>query len=175
MGIVRFLDQNDDRNKISSVYEQSWKTAYRGIIPDDYLDSIPAGRWAAKVDTASWHTLVCLEDGQIIGTSSFSSSRFEVFKDYGEIISIYLLPEYVGKGYGRQLMERVLSELRKAGYAKAFLWVLEENKNARAFYEKMGFALSSESIESNIGGKDLIEVSYVIDLTIESTKALNIF
>jgi ribosomal protein S18 acetylase RimI-like enzyme len=65
--------------------------------------------------------------------------------------------------------------LRKAGYAKAFLWVLEENIKARAFYEKMGFALSSESIESNIGGKDLIEVSYVIDLTIESTKALNIF
>ena len=164
MGTVRFINENDDRKQISFVYEQSWKTAYRGIIPDDYLDSIPAGRWAAKVDIATWHTLVCLEDGNIIGTSSFSESRFEVFKGYGEIISIYLLPEYVGKGYGRQLMERALSELKKAGYFKAFLWVLEENSKARAFYEKMGFKLSSEVIESDIGGKILKEISYIIDL-----------
>ena len=164
MRTIRYIDENDDRNKISSVYEQSWKTAYRGIVPDDYLDSIPAGRWASKVDNPSWHTLVCLEDGQIIGTSSFCESRFDVFEGYGEIISIYLLPEYVGKGCGRQLMERALSELRKQRYTKAFLWVLEENNRARAFYEKIGFVLSDKSIESNIGGKDLKEVSYTIDL-----------
>lgn len=164
MRTIRYIDENDDRNKISSVYEQSWKTAYREIVPDDYLDSIPAGRWASKVDNPSWHTLVCLEDGQIIGTSSFCESRFDVFEGYGEIISIYLLPEYVGKGCGRQLMERALSELRKQGYTKAFLWVLEENHRARAFYEKIGFVLSDKSIESNIVGKDLKEVSYTIDL-----------
>lgn len=164
MRTIRYIDENDDRNKISSVYEQSWKTAYRGIVPDDYLDSIPAGRWASKVDNPSWHTLVCLEDGQIIGTSSFCESRFDVFEGYGEIISIYLLPEYVGKGCGRQLMERALSELRKQGYTKTFLWVLEENNRARAFYEKMGFTISDKSIVSNIGGKDLKEVSYTIDL-----------
>ena len=164
MRTIRYINENDDRNKISSVYEQSWKTAYRGKVPDDYLDSIPAGRWASKVDNPSWHTLVCLEDGQIIGTSSFCKSRFNVFEGYGEIISIYLLPEYVGKGCGRQLMERALSELRKQGYTKAFLWVLEENNRARAFYEKMGFTISDKSIESNIGGKDLKEVSYTIDL-----------
>ena len=164
MKTIRFIDEKDDRNQISSVYEQSWKTSYRGIVPDDYLDSIPAGRWASKVDNPSWHTLVCLEDGQIIGTSSFCESRFDVFEGYGEIISIYLLPEYVGKGCGRQLMERALSELRKQGYTKAFLWVLEENNRARAFYEKMGFTISDKSIESNIGGKDLKEVSYTIDL-----------
>ena len=61
-------------------------------------------------------------------------------------------------------MERALSELRKQGYTKAFLWVLEENNRARAFYEKMGFTISDKSIESNIGGKDLKEVSYTIDL-----------
>ena len=164
MRTIRYIDENDDRNKISSVYEQSWKTAYRGIVPDDFLDSIPAGRWASKVDTPSWNTLVCLEDGQIIGTSSFCESRFDVFEGYGEIISIYLLPEYVGKGCGRQLMERALSELRNLGYTKAFLWVLEENNRARAFYEKIGFVLSDKSIENNIGGKDLREVSYTIDL-----------
>ena len=42
MRTIRYINENDDRNKISSVYEQSWKTAYRGKVPDDYLDSIPA-------------------------------------------------------------------------------------------------------------------------------------
>ena len=56
MSTVRYIDETDDRLKISNVYEQSWKSAYKGIIPQDYLDSIPSGRWAAKVDNPSWHT-----------------------------------------------------------------------------------------------------------------------
>ena len=57
------------RRSISRVYENSWKTAYKGIIPDDYLNSIPEGQWAAKLDQAKWHTMVCIENGCIIGTS----------------------------------------------------------------------------------------------------------
>ena len=122
MSIVRYIDETDDRLEISNVYEQSWKSAYKGMIPQDYLDSIPSGRWAAKVDNPDWHTLVCVEDEKIVGTSSFCESRFDTFPGYGEVISIYLLPEYVGRGHGRQLMEKALSELKQMGYKKVMLW-----------------------------------------------------
>ena len=46
---IRFLDEKDDLFVISNIYESSWKHAYKNIIPQEYLDSIPAGRWAGTV------------------------------------------------------------------------------------------------------------------------------
>ena len=43
--IIRKMHQNDSREEISNIYEQSWKYAYKGIIPQAYLDSIPKGQW----------------------------------------------------------------------------------------------------------------------------------
>ena len=158
---IRYLNSADDRAAISRIYEKSWKYAYRGIIPQDYLDAIPEGRWVKNLDIPGWHNLVCIENGEYIGTSSFSRSRSEQFPDAGEVISIYLLPEYIGKGYGGKLLEAAAAELKKQGFDEIYLWVLEENSNARRFYEHMGFKCAREYMETNIGGKDLKEVRYV--------------
>lgn len=40
---IRRIQESDDRWKISRIYEESWKFAYQGIVPQDYLDSIPTG------------------------------------------------------------------------------------------------------------------------------------
>lgn len=42
---IRYITPADDRMLISKVYEESWKYAYKGIIPQHYLDSIPECRW----------------------------------------------------------------------------------------------------------------------------------
>ena len=161
---IRKLLPADDPYAVSAVYEQSWKSAYKGIIPQSYLDSIPAGRWATGIRQRERNCLVLIENGTIIGTSRISKSRWEAYSDYGEIISIYLLPEYVGKGYGRALMDQAVEELKQAGCRHLLLWVLEENHRARRFYETYGFTLSEEKLTQNIGGKELSEVMYVYQL-----------
>ena len=109
---IRYINSSDNRNAISQIYEESWKNAYSGIIPQDYLDSIPKGQWAKNLDTPGWHTMVCIENEEYIGTSSFCKSRFEQYPDSGEVISIYFLPDHVRKGYGSKLMEAVICELQ---------------------------------------------------------------
>ncbi len=161
---IRYITSADDRMAISGIYEESWKYAYKGMIPQHYLDSIPAGRWASAADNPLWKTLICMDDGKMVGTSSFCKSRFEQFHDWGEVISIYLLPGYMGKGYGKILMESTVSELKKQGYERVFLWVLEENIRARHFYERFGFSLADECIEDSIGGKALREVRYIYSI-----------
>ena len=131
---IRYLSSADDRTAISRIYEESWKYAYQGIIPQEYLDSIPRGQWASNLDNPNLKTLVCIEDGRFIGTSSFGKSRFEKYSHWGEIISIYLLPDYMGKGYGKALLQATVSELKKLGFEDVFLWVLEENVRASRFY-----------------------------------------
>lgn len=158
---IRRLSPGDDRNALSRVYEESWKHAYRGIIPKDYLDGIPRGQWAASADKPSVSTLVMFENGELIGTSSFCPSRFEDMAGWGEIVSIYLLPDFMGKGYGKQLFEEVLRRLKETGFRDIFLWVLEENTNARGFYERQGFVPNGKYLDDNIGGKPLREIMYI--------------
>ena len=67
----------------------------------------------------------------------------------------------MGKGYGKFLIEMAVGELKKLGFKKILLWVLEENHRARKFYEKCGFVQTGESRNDNIGGKDLKEVMYI--------------
>lgn len=157
---IRKIKKSDDINAIGKIYEKSWKFAYNGIIPKDYFDSVSGDKWLPHFENKSMNSLVLIENKQFIGTSSYCKSRSKEFNDFGEIVSIYLLPEHMGKGYGKLLFEATLNELIKLGYKNVFLWVLEENTRARRFYEKQKFKLSDKSNYVNIGSKNLKEVAY---------------
>ncbi len=159
---IRQIKLTDDRLEISNVYEKSWKFTYRGIIPQSYLDRIPNGRWASHLDSDGIKNLIMLEKGKIIGTSSYCISRLKTHIGWGEIISIYLLPEYIGKGYGRPLLQAAIENLCALGCRDIFLWVLEENHRARHFYESAGFTHSGNYIDDNFDGKAVREVQYYL-------------
>ena len=86
-------------------------------------------------------SLLLLDEGKIIGTASCCAGRVHELLDWGEIVSIYLLPEYWGKGGGKLLFSTAAEQLEYMGYRKLFLWVLESNQKARIFYERMGFRI----------------------------------
>lgn len=157
---IRYINKNDNPLEISNIYESSWKYTYKGIIPQEYLDCIPTGRWADSINKVGMKNLILIENEMIVGTASFCKSRWERYDDYGEIVSIYFLPDYVGKGYGRQLLNKCIDELKQCGFSKVLLWVLEDNHRARRFYEKNGFICSEIFMNDNIGGKDVREVMY---------------
>ncbi len=157
---IRYVNRDDDPLEISEIYEKSWKYAYKDIIPQSFLDSIPSGRWAGKINKNGMNSLIMILNGKIIGTAGLCRSRWERFSDHGEIVSIYFLPEYMGKGYGTLLLKRCIVELNRLGFDKILLWVLEDNAKARKFYEKNGFVLTDEYMTDNIGGKELREVMY---------------
>lgn len=158
---IRYLTSKDDLFEISGIYEKSWKYAYKNIIPQSFLDSIPAGKWADRIGEDGVYSLVAAEGGFPVGTASFSRSRWQEYSDYGEIISIYFWPEYMGKGYGKYLLLKCVEELKGFGFSDILLWVLEENHRARKFYEKNGFGYSGKCRIDVIGGKELKELLYV--------------
>lgn len=157
---IRYLSSSDDRLAVSKIYEESWKYAYRNIVPQDFLNSIPSGRWASNLERPDWYTMLCIENDIPVGTASFGKSRWEQFPNCGELISIYFLPKYMNKGFGRQLIQAVIVELGKLGFSEILLWVLEENANAQRFYEKCGFCRTDDFTETVIGGKTLREIRY---------------
>ena len=128
---IRYITPTDDIMAISRIYEESWKYTYKGLIPQHYLESIPEGRWVANLENPNWSTLVCVDNGRIVGTSSFCESHFSQFSG------------------------------KKMGYRNIFVWVLEENLRARKFYEKEGFVMTDVYLDDNIGGKDVREIRYI--------------
>lgn len=157
---IRHIKEYDDKFAISYIYEKSWKWAYRDIIPQSYLESIPTGSWTPRLSGFGRNSLVMLDGENYIGTSSYCEARLSEFAGFGEIVSIYLLPEYAGRGYGRQLLSAAVNELAELGCRDIYLWVLEENHRARVFYQKFGFVLSDEYLDTEIGGKKLRELQY---------------
>ena len=65
---------------------------------------------ADSINKIGMNSLVLMENGRIIGTASFCKSRWEKYSEYGEIVSIYFLPDSIGKGYGRLLLNKCIEE-----------------------------------------------------------------
>ena len=64
----------------------------------------------------------------------------------GEFLGqLYVLPEHQGGGVGSALHDHALERLRAGGNERARLWCLEENLNARRFYERRGWELTEET------------------------------
>ena len=152
--------KREEAEAVGGIYAASWKAAYRGIVPQAYLDELSGDRWAARLSDSPYRSYVLLENGRYAGTSSLTPARDEDMAGWGEIISLYLLPEYFGKGCGKALMEFDIRTLGEAGFDKLYLWALEENGRARAFYERCGFRHDGGTKVCDIGGKPLREVRY---------------
>lgn len=155
----------DTAVQASYIYAMSWKIGYRGIIPQSYLDKIPLEQWAGWLgnDNHSHFQADYLlsDNGNFIATASICEARDKQYCEWGEIMSIYVLPEEFRKGYGTALFSYISNQLQKNGYSKIYLWVLEDNQRARRFYESMGFQANGDRIVQNIGGKNLVEVRYI--------------
>ena len=151
-----------------------WQDAYKGIIPDDYLENMPAQlekrvEWNRQTlnDPGDCEYLCATYDDKMIGRLVYSKCRDEdkAETNTGEIHAIYLQASYWNKGYGKQMMDFAINGLRNAEYQEAIVWVLDDNNRARLFYEKYGFVLDGTSKEIEIG-KTLTEVRYVLNLNI---------
>jgi GNAT superfamily N-acetyltransferase len=154
---------------ITIVHVRSWQAAYRGLIPQEYLDSLAAGerlpQWERILRDAEWPqagTFVAEDGGKITGFASICPARGEDAGPAraGELAAIYLVPELWGMGVGQQLMAHALAALRAAGYNEALLWVLDTNSRARRFYEAAGWQADGAVKEDSSWGFVLNEVRY---------------
>jgi GNAT superfamily N-acetyltransferase len=73
-------------------------------------------------------------------------------KDYPAHLHIDLLPGLQGKGMGRALINKLCEELAQMGIPGVSLGVDKENKNAAAFYLKVGFSVLHEEKWGSIMG-----------------------
>lgn len=157
-----------DSKIISEIHALSWKVAYKGIIPQEYLDDLKDDFWVIAFQ--NWISnniltvqLLC-ENETPVGCIAYGKARDEKFLDWGEIVSIYILPDYWRKGYGHKLLETALTDMKSKGYQNCYLWVLRDNYRAKKFYEKYGFYCNNDEFTFEINNKSLTDERYVLAL-----------
>ena len=147
----------DDATALAHVHVDSWRSAYRGLVPDEFLDGLDydqrALRFREALVAGSEETYLAEENGEPFGIPTLGACRdADVDQNTtGEIWGIYLAPKVWRKGLGRALFQHAEQMLQSRGYTQAALWVLEGNQQARRFYEAMGCETDGASRLLNLG------------------------
>jgi ribosomal protein S18 acetylase RimI-like enzyme len=159
-----------DARSVATVHVQSWQGAYRGMLPDAYLESLSVEAresvWGGVIEKGSPELWVAEFDSQVVGWSAFGTSRDpDARPRTGELEALYVLPQFWKTGTGRELWLITRRRLIERGFATATLWVLADNQRAIQFYLAAGFAPDAAS-ERQIdrAGRVLREIRYATDL-----------
>jgi len=157
--------QIQDTDAISRIHVDTWKSAYRGIIPYKILDGLSYGRskemWDNRLIDDEDPTAVFVaeaETGTLVGFVSCGPARGAKQGYDGELYAIYVAPRMQRMGVGRMLVLSAVRDLRIRGFESMVAWVLGENP-FRRFYEGLGGepALKKEVV---LGGKEVEETGY---------------
>lgn len=132
-----------DADAIAALHADSWRRNYRGAYADSYLDGDVLGDrravWTARLaaDAADRRTIVAESDGRIAG---FAHVVLDDHPTWGALLdNLHVAQRHRRQGIGALLMDRGARAVVEARpESRLFLWVLEQNRPAQAFYESLG-------------------------------------
>jgi GNAT superfamily N-acetyltransferase len=156
-----------DAEGIARAHTASWRSSYRGILPEAVLARIDVDQ-----RTASWRRV--LQDSSVLTLVAYDVTHNDIvgFCDAGpsrgnsgyaaEVYRIYIEHHAKRHGLGREMFEQVTDWLRAHGQRSLIIWVLDDNHHARRFYEAMG-GRPAGRMASTVSGFPVVELAYVWD------------
>jgi ribosomal protein S18 acetylase RimI-like enzyme len=155
----------EDALAIATIHVGAWKAAYRGIVPDDFLDSLSieqrSDAWRQILSEGSpENVLVAQTADSIVGWISAAASRDpDAEPSTGEIWAVYVAPAHWRTGIGRLLCQQAERRLVEQGLNEVTLWVLKDNRLARQFYGSTGFITDPQREKTIVrAGTELQEI-----------------
>ncbi len=158
--------QPGDAHDIAVVHVESWRVAYRGLLPDNVLASLSVTdreRTWSKILVGRpprSAVLLAMQDAAIVGFVAVGPARDPMAaSDAGELYAIYLRPDRHRCGIGTHLHRAAIDRLGTLGFEHATLWVLEGNEPAIRFYHRNGWAADgARRVDHGPGGVELPEL-----------------
>lgn len=145
---VKQMETPEEIEGKSFVHWQTWREAYDDLLPAKFQETMTLERCRFFSQKYPENTLIAMDGKKVVGFISYGNFRDEAIQA-GEIIALYVLKDYYGKGVSEQLMHAALVALDH--FSEIYLWVLKDNKRAIAFYQKMGFTLDGQKKILDLG------------------------
>jgi ribosomal protein S18 acetylase RimI-like enzyme len=128
-----------DLDEMGVVHVRVWQEAYEGLMPADYLAALDPTegprRWRQSMAMPSEGSRWIARDGEgIVGMTMSGPPRDDDAPVPLELYAINVLRRAYGTGVADDLLAHAI------GDRPAYLWVLDGNDRAVAFYRRHGFA-----------------------------------
>jgi len=153
-----------DAAALVDIYRDSWRLAYRGIIPHLHLEMMIQRRgieWWRSAARSGEGLLVLDVAGTLAGYATHGTARTK--GPYrGEIYELYLAPTHQGLGLGEHLFEACRHRLDQRRLPGLIVWALVDNSAATSFYWRRGGRPVASTVD-RIGGTHLEKVAFAWD------------
>lgn len=157
----------EDIEQIVDINIQDWKKVYKGIIDDSSLENLDKKekieKWKKSYNKGN--IIVFEKDEKVLGYCRYDDNISNKNNEIdSEIIALYVKYDNLGQGIGKKLVEYVKEDLKNKNRKKMIIWCLQENINARKFYEKIGGKLIQDEKYFEKDEKRYKEVGYIFDI-----------
>lgn len=146
----------DDAGGIAVVHVTAWREAYAGRMPAAFLASLNVSRrtagWTRILERGETDAFVAERDGEIVGWATAGPGRDDDAPRDRELEGIYLFASAYGSGAGQRLLDTAIGE------APAYLWVMDGNGRAEAFYRRNGFTRDGATMTHPAGDATILAV-----------------
>ena len=148
---IREAEINDSIG-IARVHVDAWHETYKGLINDNYLNSLSydekAQKWRNNIKARTQTQKIFVlenESKDIVGFAFYGLNSQKEYEYDIDLHALYILKAYQNKGYGSKLMQAAVKELVNSGYNSLIIWALKDNAYCR-FYEKLGGVKAGEQL-----------------------------
>jgi GNAT superfamily N-acetyltransferase len=156
----------EDAERIAHLHAASWRSAYRGLYPDAFLDGPVfddgARAWHARMRAPGAHRRHVLKAVGGDAMVGFACVLLDAEPAWGALLdNLHVVPDLKGRGIGRRLFETAHRWVAAAAPGtRMHLTVIERNHNARAFYDRMGGAIVERTVVEVVPGTRLDVLRY---------------
>ncbi|MBQ3254051.1 MAG: GNAT family N-acetyltransferase [Acholeplasmatales bacterium] len=156
--IIRQANQDDIIAK-ALVHYQSWTETYKGLMPQEFLDSRTIEKCESSAAKHIDTTLVAEINGKVVGFACYKKDSRKANPPSSEIVALYVLKDYQALGIGTALMNSCLEILE----GSVILYVLANNENAINFYKSKNFKFTGIKLEKEVLGGINVQLEMKLD------------
>ena len=158
-----------DAMGVARVHVRAWQVGYKGLLPDNYLETLKPEDRARRYNFGSTDplvpaTLVAVEAGEISGFATTAPARDPDAKGCGEVFALYVDPDRWARGIGASLIGAARERLLDMGFRSAVLWVMAGNVRAERFYRRDQWVPDGARRTESVWGAVADELRYRRDL-----------
>lgn len=131
---------DSDIELITNLYIGNWKKTYKGLLPNEFLNSLKVSdgiqKWQEYLGKERYMIFVAYEEKKFLGFSACKED--DEIEHCLYLDSLHVSEASRGKGIGTKLLNTVGDYAYNQGYKCMSICIVKGNSNAKDLYEKLG-------------------------------------